>query len=145
MKYKKFKDLVFQPHPGDRENGLMAKLVLPFGIHHHGGKPENPMELTISVVTHVNKASGFGGFYGSQAEGTYEVACFSNREEDAVMLPLGEHDDILPYQTEKDISKLMKKIQKGKKFLKGGLRSMYQDVEKQKENARKALEALECE
>ena len=95
---KTFDDLVFKDHPNTAD-GLMCQLKLG--------------DYTISVVTMKGDKDGsvFGGLYGSQLAGTYEVAVFSK---DEGMIHLSEWDDVLGWQTPKQITAIMATIQEGK-------------------------------
>ena len=97
---KTFDDLVFNAHPNVKD-GLMARLDL-------GG-------YQVSVVTMKDKKPQYGGLYGSQAEGTYEVAVFANTEsvDGKDMVHLSEWDDVLGWQTPEEITAIMAKIQEG--------------------------------
>ena len=91
---KTFDDLVFNDHP-NTDGGLMARLDLG--------------DYTISVVTMKAAATQFGGLYGSQLAGTYEVAVFGKRG----MVHLSEWDDVLGWQTPEQITAIMETIQEG--------------------------------
>ena len=97
---KSFDDLVFDKHP-NVDNGLMARLDLG--------------DYQVSVVTMRGKKPQYGGLYGSQAEGTYEVAVFANTEgvDGKDMVHLSEWDDVLGWQTPEQITAIMAKIQVG--------------------------------
>jgi hypothetical protein len=95
LKKLKFKDLVFTY---DRTTKLLH------------GRAELSNKYTISVVTQLNKDSRFGGVYGNLPELAFEVAVFKNDN----MIQLTEYDDVLGWQTPKQITKLMKKYQGGK-------------------------------
>ena len=92
---KTFDDLVFKDHP-NTAGGLMASLDLG--------------DYTLSVVTMKDKGDTvFGGLYGSQLAGTYEVAVFGKRG----MVHLSEWDDVLGWQTPEQITAIMETIQEG--------------------------------
>ena len=97
---KAFDDLVFKTHP-NVTGGLMARLDLG--------------DYQVSVVTMKDKKPQYGGLYGSQAEGTYEVAVFANTEsvDGRDMVHLSEWDDVLGWQTPEQITAIMAKIQTG--------------------------------
>ena len=90
---KTFSDLEFKPH-ANVPDGVQAKLDLPNG-------------LEMSVVAMRDKEQSFGGLYGNASKGTYEVAVFQNDS----MLPLSPFDDVLGWQTEDDLNKLMENLQ----------------------------------
>lgn len=90
---KDFNDLVFNAH-ANVENGIQASLDLGNSI-------------TISVVSMKERTSAYGGLYGDASEGTYEVAVFRNGD----MLPLSAWDDVVGWQTEAEVSKLMDDLQ----------------------------------
>jgi len=97
---KTFDDLVFQDHPNTAE-GLMCQFDLG--------------EYQISVVTMKGEKPQFGGLYGSQLAGTYEVAVFHKLGKDgSSMIRLSEWDDILGWQTPEQITAIMATIQEGK-------------------------------
>ena len=93
MTIKNFSDLVFTDH-ANVSNGVQAKLDL--GNH-----------LEISVVSMKKKEGEYGGLYGDVTEGTYEVAVFHNDN----MVPLSAWDDVVGWQTEAEVSKLMANLQ----------------------------------
>ena len=96
---KTFDDLVFKTHP-NVAGGLMSRLDLG--------------DYQVSVVTMKDKKPQYGGLYGSQAEGTYEVAVFANTDSDGKdMIHLSEWDDVLGWQTPEQITAIMAKIQEG--------------------------------
>ena len=72
-------------------------------------------DYQVSVVTMRGKKPQYGGLYGSQAEGTYEVAVFANTEgvDGKDMVHLSEWDDVLGWQTPEQITAIMAKIQEG--------------------------------
>ena len=88
-----FSDLVFNAH-ANVTNGVQAKLDLGNGIE-------------ISVVSMKKKEGEFGGLYGDVSEGTYEVAVFQGN----AMQPLSAWDDVIGWQTEDEVSELMRKLQ----------------------------------
>ena len=94
---KTFDDLVFKDHPNTAD-GLMCQLKLG--------------DYTISVVTMKGEKPQLGGLYGSQLAGTYEVAVFGKKEKG--MIALSEWDDVLGWQTPKQITAIMATIQEGK-------------------------------
>ena len=91
---KTFDDLVFKDHPNTAD-GLMCQLKLG--------------DYTISVVTMKGDKDGsvFGGLYGSQPAGTYEVAVFGKSE----MVPLSCADDVVGWQSPEQITHLMAQLQ----------------------------------
>jgi len=97
---KTFDDLAFAVHP-NVDGGLMARLDLG--------------DYQVSVVTMRGKKPQYGGLYGSQAEGTYEVAVFANTEgvDGKDMVHLSEWDDVLGWQSPEQITAIMAKIQEG--------------------------------
>jgi len=96
---KTFDDLAFAVHP-NVDGGLMARLDLG--------------HYQISVVTMKDKKPHYGGLYGSQADGTYEVAVFRNTNSGGHdMIHLSEWDDVLGWQTTDEINAIMAKIQEG--------------------------------
>ena len=96
---KTFDDLVFKKHP-NVDGGLMARLDLE--------------HYQVSVVTMKGVKPQYGGLYGSQADGTYEVAVFSNTKSGGHdMIRLNEWDDVLGWQTADEITAIMTKIQEG--------------------------------
>ena len=64
-------------------------------------------DYTISVVTMKGKKPQYGGLYGSQAEGTYEVAVFGK----SGMVPLSCADDVVGWQSPEQITYLMAQLQ----------------------------------
>ena len=88
--YKTFADLEFNAHR-NVPNGIQAKLDLGNGFE-------------ISVVSML---SGGYGLYGDASEGTYEVAVFHNDD----MTPLAKYDDVIGWQDEVAITRLMKEVQ----------------------------------
>ena len=92
-KYKKFKDLQFTIDADYYK--LRARLKLTAKYY-------------ISVITNISIT--YGSAYGNLRDQEFEVAMFKNNE----MIKLGEYDDVLGWQTSKQITKLMKKYQKGK-------------------------------
>ena len=88
-----FSDLVFNAH-ANVINGVQAKLDLGNNIE-------------ISVVSMKKKEGEFGGLYGDVSEGTYEVAVFQGN----AMQPLSAWDDVIGWQTEDEVSELMRKLQ----------------------------------
>ena len=96
---KTFDNLVFNDHP-NTAGGLMARLNLG--------------DYTISVVTMKGDKPKFGGLYGSQLAGTYEVAVFANTNSGGPdMVHLSEWDDVLGWQTAEQLTALMATIQEG--------------------------------
>ena len=97
MKDKKrlldFSDLEFKPH-AHVADGIMAKLDLG-------------NDFEISVVSMKEKDRTFGGLYGNASEGTYEVAVFHKDG----MIPLGRFDDVVGWQDEVQVSKIMEQAQ----------------------------------
>ena len=97
MKDKKrlldFSDLEFKPH-AHVADGIMAKLDLG-------------NDFEISVVSMKEKDRTFGGLYGNASEGTYEVAVFYENG----MSPLSKFDDVVGWQDEAQVSKIMKEAQ----------------------------------
>ena len=91
---KTFDNLVFKDHP-NTAGGLMARFSLG--------------DYQISVVTMKSKKPPYGGLYGSQLEGTYEVAVFGKEG----MIALSEWDDVLGWQTPEQITAIMATIQEG--------------------------------
>ena len=89
-----FSDLDFNAHR-NTPDGIQAKLDLGNGFE-------------ISVVSHEDKQPQFGGLYGNASQGTYEVAMFHNDK----MLPLARFDDVLGWQDEVAITRLMGEAQK---------------------------------
>lgn len=89
-----FADLEFHAH-ANTPDGIHAKLNLGDGFE-------------ISVVSHKDKQPQFGGLYGDASEGTYEVAMFHNDK----MLPLAKFDDVLGWQDDMQITRLMGEAQK---------------------------------
>jgi hypothetical protein len=92
---KTFDDLVFKDHPNTAD-GLMCQLKLG--------------DYTISVVTMKGEKPQYGGLYGSQLAGTYEIAVFNKGEG---MIHLSEWDDVLGWQTPEQITAIMATIQEG--------------------------------
>ena len=91
---KDFNDLVFNAH-ANVENGIQAKLDL-------GNDTE------ISVVSMKGKqGDAITGLYGNASQGTYEVAVFHHGN----MIPLSAWDDVVGWQTEAEVSKLMDDLQ----------------------------------
>lgn len=88
-----FRDLTFNAH-ANVANAVQARLGLGNGIE-------------ISVVSMKGESSGFGNLYGNASVGTYEVAAFRANE----MLPLSPWDDVVGWQTEAEITALMRKLQ----------------------------------
>ena len=97
---KTFDDLVFNDHP-NTAGGLMARLDLG--------------DYQVSVVTMKGKKPQYGGLYGSQLAGTYEVAVFANTKgvDGKDMVHLSEWDDVLGWQSPEQITAIMAKIQEG--------------------------------
>ena len=87
---KTFSDLVFEKH-NVVENAVQSRLDLGNGFE-------------ISVVSMKN---GGHGLYGNVSEGTYEVAVFHNGD----MTPLAKYDDVIGWQDEVAITRLMKEVQ----------------------------------
>ena len=94
MTIKNFNDLVFADH-ANNPDGIQARLDLGNG-------------LEISVVSMKTKSNGYGGLYGDASNGTYEVAMYHNNS----MLPLASFDDVLGWQDEVAITRLMGEAQK---------------------------------
>ena len=88
-----FNDLDFHAH-ANVEGGIQAKLDLGDGFE-------------ISVVSMKEGERPFGGLYGNASEGTYEVAVFQNGN----MTPLCAYDDVLGWQDEVAITRLIKEVQ----------------------------------
>ena len=88
-----FNDLNFEPH-SVVEGGVQAKLDLGDGFE-------------ISVVSMKEGERPFGGLYGNASAGTYEVAVFHNGN----MTPLAKYDDVIGWQDEVAITRLMKEVQ----------------------------------
>jgi len=96
---KTFDDLAFAVHP-TVDGGLMARLDLG--------------DYQVSVVTMKGKKPQYGGLYGSQVDGTYEVAVFANTDSGGSdMVHLSEWDDVLGWQSPEEITAIMAKIQEG--------------------------------
>lgn len=93
-KNRTFSDLEFTTH-AHHADGIQARLDLGDGFE-------------ISVVSMKNKEKQFGGLYGNASNGTYEVAMFHNDE----MLPLARFDDVLGWQDEMQITRLMLEAQR---------------------------------
>ena len=91
---KTFSDLEFNDHP-NTPDAVQARLNLSNGFE-------------ISVVSMKNKEQQFGGLYGNASKGTYEVAMFHNDS----MLPLSAFDDVLGWQDEVAITRLMGEAEK---------------------------------
>jgi hypothetical protein len=85
-KNKTFSDLDFHAHR-TIDNAIQARLDLGDGFE-------------ISVVT---TTDGKHGLYGHESAGTYEVAMFHNNS----MLPLSVSDDVLGWQDDMQITRLM--------------------------------------
>jgi hypothetical protein len=94
QKTKTFSDLEFKDH-AHNANGIQARLDLGNGFE-------------VSVVSMKNKEEQFGGLYGNASKGTYEVAMFHNDK----MLPLAKFDDVLGWQDEVAVTRLMGEAQK---------------------------------
>ena len=90
---KTFSDLEFNDH-ANHPDAIQARLDLGNGFE-------------ISVVSMKNKENQFGGLYGNASQGTYEVAMFHNDS----MLPLASFDDVLGWQDEVAITRLMREAQ----------------------------------
>jgi len=93
QKTKTFSDLEFNDH-ANHPDAIQARLDLGNGFQ-------------ISVVSMKNKEKQFGGLYGNASQGTYEVAMFHNDK----MLPLAKFDDVLGWQDEVAITRLMREAQ----------------------------------
>jgi hypothetical protein len=104
---KDFNDLDFHAHR-TTDNAVQARLDLG-------------NNLEISVVSMKDKKPQFGGLYGSVAEGTYEVAVFHNNN----MVPLSAWDDVVGWQTETEISKLMANLQGRQADVAGFIAELY--------------------
>ena len=92
--YKTFADLEFKSH-ASHTNGVQGRLDLGNGFE-------------VSVVAMENDEEVFGGLYGNASKGTYEVAMFHN----GTMLPLAKFDDVLGWQDEVAVTRLMGEAQK---------------------------------
>ena len=92
-RHEHFRDLTFTAH-ANVKNAVQSRLDLGNGIE-------------ISVVSMKGESSGFGNLYGNASVGTYEVAAFRANE----MLPLSPWDDVVGWQTEAEITALMRKLQ----------------------------------
>ena len=90
---KTFSDLEFSVH-ANHADGIQARLDLGNGFE-------------ISVVSMKDKEKQFGGLYGNASKGTYEVAMYPNNS----MLPLASFDDVLGWQDEVAITRLMREAQ----------------------------------
>jgi peptide methionine sulfoxide reductase MsrB len=90
---KTFSDLEFEKH-NVVENAVQARLDLGNGFE-------------ISVVSMKEGERPFGGLYGNASAGTYEVAVFHNGN----MTPLAKYDDVVGWQDEVAITRLMKEVQ----------------------------------
>ena len=88
---KTFKDIEFVDHPGGRTpDDKLGKLLLDG-------------DITVSVIC------GRSHYCDARANPpTYEVAMFC---EDGDFIPLGERDDVLGWQTEKEIDQLLEQAQ----------------------------------
>ena len=93
-KNKTFSDLEFKDH-AHNPNGIQARLDLGNGFE-------------VSIVSMKNREEQFGGLYGNASKGTYEVAMFHNDR----MLPLAKYDDVLGWQDEMQITRLMLEAQR---------------------------------
>jgi len=93
-KNRTFSDLEFTTH-AHHADGIQARLDLG-------------NEFEISVVSMKDKDKQFGGLYGNASKGTYEVAMFHN----GTMLPLAKYDDVLGWQDEVAVTRLMGEAQK---------------------------------
>jgi len=91
---KTFDDLEFKRH-AVKADAVQARLDLG-------------NDLEISVVAMKDKDQSLGGLYGNASKGTYEVAMFHNDS----MLPLAKYDDVLGWQDEIAITRLMGEAQK---------------------------------
>ena len=91
---KTFSDLVFESH-ANVADAIQARLDLGNGFE-------------ISVVSMKEKEKQFGGLYGNASVGTYEVAMYHNNS----MIPLASFDDVLGWQDEVAITRLMGEAQK---------------------------------
>ncbi len=101
QKVRTFSDLEFNAH-AHVDNGVQAKLDLGNGFE-------------ISVVSMKDNEPSFGGLYGNASKGTYEVAVFH----DGNMTPLSVYDDVIGWQDEVAITRLMKEVhQNGVAWLK---------------------------
>ena len=89
---KTFNDLELTDH-ANVAGGIQAKLDLGNGFE-------------ISVVSMKEKEKTYGGLYGNASAGTYEVAVFHNDS----MVPLSAFDDVIGWQDDVAISRLMKEI-----------------------------------
>ena len=88
-----FSDLKFRPH-AHVPDGVMAKLDLG-------------NDFEVSVVSMKGDSPSYGGLYGNASEGTYEVAVFHKDD----MIPLGRFDDVVGWQDEVQVSKIMEQAQ----------------------------------
>ena len=93
QKVRTFSDLEFNDH-ANVDNGIQAKLDLGNGVE-------------ISVVSMKDNEPQFGGLYGNASKGTYEVAMFHNGS----MLPLASYDDVVGWQDEVAVTRLMREAQ----------------------------------
>ena len=93
-KNKTFSDLEFTTH-ASHDDGIQARLDLGNGFE-------------ISVVSMRDTDKQFGGLYGNASKGTYEVAMFYNDS----FLPLAKYDDVLGWQDEVAVTRLMGEAQK---------------------------------
>tara|TARA_Y100000310_G_C20457652_1_gene703807 strand:- start:271 stop:615 length:345 start_codon:yes stop_codon:yes gene_type:complete len=92
---KTFEDLQFTAHH-HVNGGVQAHLILENGIE-------------VSVVSMKKRPVGtYTGLYGDVNEGTYELAMFDTNGD---MVPLGLWDDVLGWQEESQITKLMLEAQ----------------------------------
>ena len=88
-----FNDLNFKDH-SHVEGGIQAKMDLGDGFE-------------ISVVSMKESERPFGGLYGNASAGTYEVAVFYKND----MTPLAKYDDVIGWQDEVAVTRLMKEVQ----------------------------------
>jgi len=90
---KTFSDLEFKDH-AHNPDGIQARLDLGNGFE-------------ISVVSMKKKEQTYGGLYGNASEGTYEVAIFYKGN----LTPLCKYDDVLGWQDEVAITRLIREVQ----------------------------------
>jgi hypothetical protein len=88
-----FNDLNFNDH-SHVDCGIQAKMDLGNGFE-------------ISVVSMKEGSRPFGGLYGNASAGTYEVAVFYNGD----LTPLAKYDDVIGWQDEVAVTRLMKEVQ----------------------------------
>jgi hypothetical protein len=88
-----FQDLTFEQHRSVAD-GIQATLDLGNGFQ-------------VSVVSMKDNEKQFGGLYGNASEGTYEVAMFYKNS----MIPLASFDDVVGWQDEAQVTRLMREAQ----------------------------------